>query len=105
MRCGCRAIWIGVYGFDLETAGMVGAAYSIPGSIFRAFGGVLSDRFGARSVMYSTFGVCRRLHVHPVLSDGRLRLSRYARTDYVLHFHIKHLAGVHCRCFSFSASS
>ncbi|MCH4546970.1 NarK/NasA family nitrate transporter [Rhizobium changzhiense] len=44
---------VGVYGFNLETAGMVAAAYSIPGSIFRAFGGVLSDKKGARSVMYT----------------------------------------------------
>ncbi|MBS7699973.1 MULTISPECIES: nitrate/nitrite transporter [unclassified Chelatococcus] len=48
---------IGVYGFDLATAGMVGAAYSIPASVFRAYGGVLSDRIGARSVLYWTFGV------------------------------------------------
>jgi len=34
---------------------MIGAAYSIPGSIFRAWGGVLSDRIGARAVMYATF--------------------------------------------------
>ncbi|MBX4927356.1 MFS transporter [Rhizobium binae] len=48
---------VGVYGFNLETAGMIAAAYSIPGSIFRAFGGVLSDRKGARSVMYAMFAV------------------------------------------------
>jgi NNP family nitrate/nitrite transporter-like MFS transporter len=48
---------VGVYGFNLETAGMVAAAYSIPGSIFRAFGGMLADRKGARSVMYAMFGV------------------------------------------------
>lgn len=51
------ALWlprylIGVYGFDIATAGMIGALYSIPASIFRAYGGVLSDRIGARSVMY-----------------------------------------------------
>ncbi|MEO5325097.1 NarK/NasA family nitrate transporter [Mesorhizobium sp. CC13] len=56
------ALWlprylIGVYGFDIATAGMIGAAYSIPASIFRAYGGVLSDRVGARTVMYWTFGV------------------------------------------------
>ena len=56
------ALWlphylIGVYGFDVRTAGMVGAAYSIPASIFRAYGGVLSDRIGARKVMYATFAV------------------------------------------------
>ncbi|MDX3974625.1 nitrate/nitrite transporter [Shinella sp.] len=48
---------VGVYGFDIATAGMVAAAYSIPGSIFRALGGMLSDRKGARSVMYWMFGV------------------------------------------------
>ncbi len=56
------ALWlprylIGVYGFDIVTAGMIGAAYSIPASIFRAYGGILSDRIGARTVMYWTFGV------------------------------------------------
>ena len=56
------ALWlprylVGVYGFDIATAGMVAAAYSIPGSIFRALGGVLSDRKGARSVMYGMFAV------------------------------------------------
>ncbi|API52057.1 MFS transporter [Rhizobium leguminosarum] len=48
---------VGVYGFNLETAGMIAAAYSIPGSIFRAFGGVLSDKKGARSVMYTMFAI------------------------------------------------
>ncbi|RFB95163.1 MFS transporter [Rhizobium leguminosarum bv. trifolii] len=48
---------VGVYGFNLETAGMIAAAYSIPGSIFRAFGGVLSDKKGARSVMYAMLAV------------------------------------------------
>jgi len=54
------ALWlprylIGVYGFDIATAGIIGAAYSIPASIFRAYGGVLSDRIGARTVLYWTF--------------------------------------------------
>ncbi|RVD73611.1 NarK/NasA family nitrate transporter [Mesorhizobium sp. M4A.F.Ca.ET.029.04.2.1] len=49
---------IGVYGFNIATAGMIGAAYSIPASIFRAYGGVLSDRVGARTVLYWTFTVC-----------------------------------------------
>nr|WP_295462494.1 MFS transporter [Mesorhizobium sp.] len=54
------ALWlprylIGVYGLDITTAGMVGAAYSIPASIFRAYGGHLSDKFGARRIMYWTF--------------------------------------------------
>ncbi len=48
---------IGVYGLDITTAGMVGAAYSIPASLFRIYGGVLSDRYGARRVMYWTLGM------------------------------------------------
>lgn len=48
---------VGAYGFNLEVAGMVAAAYSIPGSVFRAFGGVLSDKKGARSVMYAMLAV------------------------------------------------
>jgi len=56
------ALWlprylIGVYGFDIATAGIVGALYSIPASIFRAYGGILSDRIGARTVMYWSLGV------------------------------------------------
>ncbi|AGK56805.1 major facilitator superfamily protein [Hyphomicrobium denitrificans 1NES1] len=56
------ALWlprylIGVYGFNIETAGLVGALYSIPASIFRAYGGMLSDRIGARTVMYWSLGV------------------------------------------------
>lgn len=48
---------VGAYGFELATAGMIAAAYSIPGSIFRAYGGVLSDRKGARAVMYAVLVV------------------------------------------------
>jgi len=56
------ALWlphylIGVYGFDIATAGAIGAAYSVPASIFRAYGGVLSDRMGARTILYWTFAV------------------------------------------------
>ncbi|WP_295810216.1 nitrate/nitrite transporter [uncultured Nitratireductor sp.] len=56
------ALWlpryvIGVYGFDIRTAGLIGAAYSLPASVFRAYGGALSDKAGARTVMYWTFAV------------------------------------------------
>lgn len=56
------ALWlprylIGVYGLDITMAGIIGAAYSVPASLFRIYGGVLSDKYGARRVMYWTFGV------------------------------------------------
>lgn len=54
------ALWLphyymGVYDVDLKTAGVLAACYALPGSIFRALGGWLSDKYGARQVMYWTF--------------------------------------------------
>lgn len=54
------ALWlprylVGVYGLDIKTAGMIAACYSIPASLFRILGGWLSDKVGARRVMYWTF--------------------------------------------------
>ncbi len=49
--------YIGAYGLSVATAGFLATAYSLPGSVFRAFGGWLSDKFGARNIMYATFGV------------------------------------------------
>ena len=56
------ALWlprylVGVYGLDIKTAGILAAFYSVPASIFRAYGGFLSDKYGARTIMYWTFGV------------------------------------------------
>lgn len=48
---------IEVYGLDIRTSGVIAALYSIPASIFRAYGGYLSDKFGARAVMYWTLSV------------------------------------------------
>ena len=66
---------IGVYGLDIETAGVLAAAFSIPASLFRVYGGQLSDRYGARAVMYVTFGVA---------AICTFMLS-YPDTDYVIH--------------------
>jgi len=56
------ALWlprylVGVYELDIRSAGMLAAAYSVPASLFRAYGGHLSDKFGARKIMYWTLGV------------------------------------------------
>ncbi len=74
------ALWlphylIDVYGLDIKTAGILAAAYSIPASLFRAYGGHLSDRYGARKVMYATFGV----------SLLCLFMLSYPETDYIIH--------------------
>lgn len=54
------ALWLpryaqGVYGLGLKEAGLIAASYALPGSIFRALGGWLSDKYGARAIMYWTF--------------------------------------------------
>jgi NNP family nitrate/nitrite transporter-like MFS transporter len=67
--------YIGVYHLDIKTAGILGAVFSIPASLFRAYGGVLSDRVGARRVMYWCFGACMLCTF--ILS--------YPATDYVVH--------------------
>ena len=43
-----------VYGLSLAAAGTVAALYTVPASVFRILGGWLSDRYGARRVMYWT---------------------------------------------------
>ncbi|WP_323780944.1 MFS transporter [Thalassovita sp.] len=55
------ALWlphylIDVYKVDVRTAGMAAASFSLSASLFRAYGGHLADKFGARAVMYWTFG-------------------------------------------------
>ncbi len=67
--------YVGCYGLDIKAAGMLGAAYSIPASLFRVVGGVLSDRFGARRVLYLTFG----------FSILFAFFLAYPATDYVVH--------------------
>lgn len=47
--------YTGKYELGLEVAGVLAAAYSLPASAFRALGGVLADRVGARTVMYVVF--------------------------------------------------
>lgn len=67
------ALWlphylVGAYKLDIRTAGLIAACYSIPASLFRIVGGWLSDRIGARRVMYWTFGVsvvCTFLLAYP----------------------------------------
>ena len=66
--------YVGAYGLPLAAAGMLAAAYSMPGSIFRALGGWMSDKWGARFVMYLTF----------IVSLICLFIMSYPRTDYTV---------------------
>ncbi|MCC7463871.1 MAG: MFS transporter [Gammaproteobacteria bacterium] len=73
------ALWlpkylIGVYGVNVKVAGVLAAVFSLSASVFRAYGGVLSDRYGARKVMYVTFGV----------SILCLFMLSYPETEYII---------------------
>ncbi len=67
--------YVGVYDLEITTAGMLAACYALPGSVFRALGGWLSDKWGARNVMYLTFigaSIC-------------MFFLSYPATDYSVH--------------------
>ena len=73
------ALWlphylIEVYGLDIASAGIIAALYTVPASLFRILGGWLSDRFGARRVMYWTL----------IASVICTFLLSYPPTDYVI---------------------
>lgn len=44
--------YVSEYGFDLRTAALLAAAFSIPGGVLRAVGGYFSDRFGAHTMTW-----------------------------------------------------
>ncbi len=44
--------YIAEYGFDIKTAALLAAGFSIPGGVLRAIGGYFSDRFGAHAVTW-----------------------------------------------------
>lgn len=66
--------YVGAYGLELTTAGVLAGLYSLPGSVFRALGGWMSDKWGARFVMYLTF----------VVSLACLFVMSYPQTGYVV---------------------
>ncbi len=50
--------YVNVYGSSVALAGLLAAIFSLPSGVIRALGGWLSDKFGARTVMYWVFGAC-----------------------------------------------
>ncbi|MBK1634833.1 MFS transporter [Rhodovulum adriaticum] len=66
--------YTGAYGLELTTAGVFAGLYSLPGSVFRILGGWMSDKWGARFVMYLTF----------IVSLVVLFVLSYPNTSYVV---------------------
>ena len=66
---------VAVYGLDIRVAGAVAIAFSLPAGLLRILGGVLSDRHGARRVMYWCF----------IGSLACTFILAYPPTDYTVH--------------------
>jgi len=49
---------VNVYSVSIAQAGAVAAAFGLPAGALRSLGGWLSDRYGARAVMYRVFFTC-----------------------------------------------
>jgi NNP family nitrate/nitrite transporter-like MFS transporter len=63
------------YGFTIAQASLLAACFSLPGGAFRAFGGWLSDRFGAHAVTWWVLWVAWVC----------LFLLSYPKTDLIVH--------------------
>lgn len=66
--------YMAVYQLDIVAAGMLTAIFSSAAAVFRAFGGYLSDRFGARTILYWSFWACM----------GCLLILAYPPTTYII---------------------
>jgi NNP family nitrate/nitrite transporter-like MFS transporter len=67
--------YVDVYGMKLQQAALLTALFIFPASLLRPLGGWMSDKFGARRIMYWVFGVM--LVALAVLSvpNGRVELD------------------------------
>jgi NNP family nitrate/nitrite transporter-like MFS transporter len=50
--------YVSAYGMSVALAGLMASIFSFPSGVIRALGGWLSDKYGARAVMYWVFGSC-----------------------------------------------
>ncbi len=67
--------YVSEYGFSLQAAAVLAAAFSLPGGVLRAVGGVLSDKFGAHTVTWWVLWV----------SLVCLFFLSYPQTDFTVH--------------------
>ena len=50
--------YVSAYGMTIALAGLMASIFSFPSGVIRALGGWLSDKYGARAVMYWVLGLC-----------------------------------------------
>ena len=64
-----------VYDLDIRVAAAIAIAFSLPAGLLRALGGILSDRYGARRIMYWSY----------IGSLACTFILSYPPTDYAVH--------------------
>ena len=74
------AAWLPTYYMDnfdvsLQSAAYLTASYIFPASLLRPFGGWLSDRFGARRVMYASLGAMSACCALLMMPNGHLVIA------------------------------
>ncbi|MBE7486841.1 MFS transporter [bacterium] len=83
--------YVSAYGMTIATAGLMASIFSLPSGVIRALGGVLSDVWGPRRVMYlvlSSCAVCCALLIVPrmdIMSPGKGVMAKRAGTVTAIH--------------------
>ena len=71
--------YIDVFGLPLREAALLTAIFVFPSGIIRAPGGWLSDRYGARTVLYWVFGTCVVASLLLMFPDAQLSFQTTGR--------------------------
>ncbi len=50
--------YVSEYGFNLQSAALLAACFSLPGGVLRALGGWISDKYGAYKVTWAVMWIC-----------------------------------------------
>ncbi len=78
--------YVDVFGLPLHEAALLTALFIFPASLLRPVGGWLSDRFGARRVMYWTFWSILLPSAVLMMPEGHIVLYTKEGTREVMHF-------------------
>ena len=80
--------YVDVFGLPLHEAALLTALFIFPASLLRPLGGYLSDRFGARRLMYWTFGLMLVASGVLMMPEGHIVLELRNGTRDVLPWHV-----------------
>ncbi|RTG99026.1 nitrate transporter permease, partial [Thermus scotoductus] len=78
--------YVDVFGLPLQEAALLTALFIFPASLLRPLGGYLSDRLGARRVMYWTFGIILLATGVLMMPEGHIVLYTKGGTKEVMQF-------------------